>query len=390
MHLLFVCLSLVAISYSSSIAFAAMEPIKTKIVYLTKKVKLQPALSNLDAPILDEGVQGVRLGIADNNGTGRFMKITYELEEKIVPFEGDVEAAFKEIVAAGNKFVVSNLKEDSLKRLMALPESKQVLLFNIGARENVFRSNLCRSNVFHTLPSRAMLADALVQFLIKKRWEKLFLITGPRKEDLAFSNAIKRSSHKFGAKIVAEKAWTGEHDARRTAQAEVPLFTQGVDYDVLVVSDEIGDFGDYLLYRTWEPKVVAGTQGLVPAAWHRTVEQWGAVQLQNRFNKLTKRWMTPKDYAGWAASRAIGEAVLRARKNDPKSVEDYLLSDKFQLAAFKGRKLTFRPWNGQMRQTIALAAPRSLVSTSPQEGFLHRVTDLDTLGYDAPEVKCGK
>jgi hypothetical protein len=31
---------------------------------------------------------------------------------------------------------------------------------------------------------------------------------------------------------------------------------------------------------------------------------------------------------------------------------------------------------------------RALVSVSPQDGFLHPRTELDTLGFDAPEVRC--
>ena len=37
-----------------------------------------------------------------------------------------------------------------------------------------------------------------------------------------------------------------------------------------------------------------------------------------------------------------------------------------------------------MRQPILLAAPRTLVSVSPQEGFLHQRTPLDSLGFDEP------
>jgi len=31
---------------------------------------------------------------------------------------------------------------------------------------------------------------------------------------------------------------------------------------------------------------------------------------------------------------------------------------------------------------------RNNVSVSPQEGFLHQVSKLDTLGIDRPETKC--
>jgi ABC transporter substrate binding protein (PQQ-dependent alcohol dehydrogenase system) len=50
--------------------------------------------------------------------------------------------------------------------------------------------------------------------------------------------------------------------------------------------------------------------------------------------------------------------------------------------------LTFRDWNGQLRQPVLIVAPRMLISVSPQEGFLHQVTELDTLGIDEPESAC--
>ena len=189
--------------------------------------------------------------------------------------------------------------------------------------------------------------------------------------------------------IVDKKRWSFDTDLRRSAQREVPLFTQVGDYDAVVVADELGDFGEFLLYNTWLPRPVVGTQGLTPVAWHRVVEQWGAAQLQRRFDKQARRWMNSTDYAAWAALRSIGEAVATLNKTEPcNGIRQHLLSEKFQLAGFKGRKLSYRPWNGQLRQPISLVHPRALVSQSPQEGFLHPQTELDTLGFDRPESQC--
>jgi hypothetical protein len=41
-----------------------------------------------------------------------------------------------------------------------------------------------------------------------------------------------------------------------------------------------------------------------------------------------------------------------------------------------------------MRQPILIAGPRMLVSVSPQPGFLHRGSELDTLGVDREESRC--
>ena len=84
----------------------------------------------------------------------------------------------------------------------------------------------------------------------------------------------------------------------------------------------------------------------------------------------------------------IGETVTRASTADPMEIKAYVLSDKFELAAFKGQKVTFRNWNGQLRQPILLYDGMITVSVSPQDGFLHQVSSLDTLGLDRPESQC--
>jgi ABC transporter substrate binding protein (PQQ-dependent alcohol dehydrogenase system) len=156
---------------------------------------------------------------------------------------------------------------------------------------------------------------------------------------------------------------------------------------VLVAADESEVFATYLPYRTFEARPVAGSAGLVPKAWDAAHDQWGANQLQNRFGAMFRRRMTARDGQAWTAGRMIGEAVSR-KSADPKAMLEFFTSPEFALAAFKGQRLTLRDWNLQLRQPILLADGRVIVSVSPQEGFLHQASELDTLGYDRPETKC--
>ncbi|MEX2009942.1 MAG: branched-chain amino acid ABC transporter substrate-binding protein, partial [Dongiaceae bacterium] len=252
----------------------------------------------------------------------------------------------------------------------------------------------CRANVLHTIPNRAMLTDGLAQYLVWKRWLRWFLISGTGEGDRLYAEALRRAAKKFGAKIVEERDYDAGSSARRTdsghaqIQKQMPVLTQDVDYDVLVVADESDLFGEYLPYRTWDPRPVVGTQGLVPTAWHRSHEQWGATQMQNRFERVAGRWMTERDYAAWLAVRSLSEATTRTGKTDYASVEAFIRGPNFNLAGFKGQALTYRDWDGQLRQPVLLAAARSLVSVSPQEGFLHENREVDTLGFDRPESEC--
>jgi ABC transporter substrate binding protein (PQQ-dependent alcohol dehydrogenase system) len=169
----------------------------------------------------------------------------------------------------------------------------------------------------------------------------------------------------------------------------MPVFTQNAPaYDVLVAADENEVFAGYLPYRTWDPRPVVGSGGLRPTSWDPSHEMWGAVQLQNRFQRMFHRSMNARDNQAWVAMRMIGDAVNRAKTADVKAVRALMLSPDFQVADFKSVALTLRPWNLQLRQPILLTDGRGTVSVSPQEGFLHQVSELDTLGFDQPETKC--
>ena len=365
------------------------------IAYITERVKELPPFSLVDQPTTDNGLLGARLGIEDNNTTGKFTKQRFTLDEAVVPAGGDVVAAFRDLLAKGHKFFIADLPAAQLLAIADVPEAKDTLIFNVQAKDDALRGEQCRANVLHTMPNYAILADGLAQYLMWKRWANWLLVVGTGDDDKLFAAALRRAAERFSATIVEERVFDATPGSRRTdtgyaqIQKQMPVFTQGVDdYDVLVVSDERDAFGEYLQYRTWDARPVVGTQGLVPTAWHRSQEQWGATQMQNRFAKFAGRWMTERDYAAWLAVRSVSEATTRTNKTDYASVNAYVRGPEFGVAGFKGQKLTFRDWDGQLRQPVLLAGPRTLVSVSPQEGFLHEFSELDTLGFDRPETTC--
>ena len=359
---------------------------QTIVIGLLKtEKKVPPALSNLDPILQDEAIYGARLGVEDNNTTGAFTNQLYKLTERFVKIGEDPLKAFSELKAQGVKYIIADVDKQTFAKL----DPSGVLVFNPSLKDNELRNELCHRNVFHTIPSRAMEADALTQFLVKKNWKRAFIIYGPTEADAQVKQSLQRALKRFGAKAKGDKKWDLTHDLRRTAKSEVPVFTKGLGrYDILLLADEKGEFGEYFVWHTWEPKLIAGTQGLIATAWHRTHEQWGATQMQNRFRREASRWMTQVDYAAWVATRSIGEVLTRLKDASLEEVRDYLTSPKFGIAAYKGLKVSYRKWNNQLRQRVLLATPRSLVSHSPQEGFLHPQSDLDTLGFDKGESKC--
>ncbi|MFD2113882.1 ABC transporter substrate-binding protein [Thiorhodococcus fuscus] len=385
---------LVLLSLLLSIGFVQAEPLRIPIGLISAERAEYIPLSSLEPRIEDEGVEGARQGILDNNTTGRFTGQSFDLLPVTLAPDQSPSDVLRDLIQRGVRLFLVDLPEADLLALADLPEAGDALLFNIGAMDDDLRIQGCRSNLLHTVPSRAMLADALTQYLAWKRWMRWFLVVGPLPEDRAFGAAIERAAKRFGAKIVVQKPWTFKAGASRTdsghfnEQQLANSFTQVEDYDILLVADEADAFGAYLDYRTYRPRPIGGTQGLVATAWSGVMEQWGATQFQRRFLERTGRFMTPRDYAAWLAVRSIGEAATRTQSGEASRLRQYVLGPDFKLAAFKGVPLSFRDWNGQMRQPILVVSPRTLVSVSPQEGFLHQFSTLDTLGYDRPETEC--
>ncbi|MFK7762720.1 MAG: ABC transporter substrate-binding protein [Roseobacter sp.] len=351
-------------------------------------------ISRYDLMPEDLGFAGAALADEDNGTTGGFLGHTYETTMIATSAEG-ADTALDQILDAGIRLIVVQARADDLLRLTDKAADAGALVFNARAADTGLRDEVCRGNLLHTAPSYAMMADAVAQFAIWKRWSDWFLISGSNPEDIAFADAFRQSAAKFGAKIVEDRSFEDTGGSRRTdsghvlVQRQLPAFSQDVDdHDVVIAADMTDYFARYLSYHLWTPRPVMGSGGLVPTTFHGAHEAYGATQYQTRFEELTGRYARPEDYNVWLALRVVGEAVTRANTAKPDEVRDYATSDDFELAAFKGQRVTFRDWNGQLRQPILLHDGMITVSVSPQEGFLHQNSPLDTLGLDRPESRC--
>ncbi|MGJ5078111.1 ABC transporter substrate-binding protein [Bradyrhizobium sp. HKCCYLS3013] len=378
---------------AAATAAVAAEPVDIAIGYLGR-ASVPQTLSPLDQPAADDGVAGAKLAIEDNNTTGKFLNQRFTLIERRIKDDEDAAQAANELAGKAG-FILADLPADALLKVADALRGRGTTLLNVGATDDRLREQDCRANVIHVAPTRSMLADGLGQYLVWKQWKRWLLVTGSHDNDKLFADALRRAATRFGARIVEERTFEDTGGARRTdsgvtlIQRQMPVFTQKAPaYDVLVAADESEVFANYLPYRTWDPRPVAGSAGLRPTSWDPAQDQWGATQLQNRFMKLASRRMDALDMQAWMAVRMIGEAASRTNSGDAKTLTDYLKGPNFTIAAFKGTRLSLRDWNLQLRQPILLADGRMIVSVSPQEGFLHQVSELDTLGVDRPETKC--
>src|SRR6202171_5063988 len=296
----------IGLSVVASHALAA-DPVEIGIGYLGH-IGVKSKLSLVEQPAENDGIAGARLAIEDNNTTGKFLNQHFTLEEVRLRDGEDVPKAAVAL-PGHNGFIIAALPADALLKAADALRDRGTVLLNAGSIDDRLREQDCRANVIHVAPTRSMLADALAQYLVWKQWKRWLLVAGSHDTDKLYAEALRRAAARFGAKIVQERTFEDTGGARRTdsgvtlIQRQMPVFTQAAPaYDVLVAADESEVFGAYLPYRTWDPRPVAGSAGLVPTSWDASQDQWGAVQMQNRFMKLNSRRMTATDMQGWDAA----------------------------------------------------------------------------------------
>ena len=304
------------------------------------------------------------------------------------PDAAGLQAALTSLIKQGVRHVVLELPAAAVAQVTEAARGKDVLLINAAAPDDALRAAQCAPHLLHTLPSHAMQADALAQMLVARKWTKPLLLTGPLAQDRLLVEAFARSAKRFGIKPVAQRPFKLSSDPRERELGNARLLTASVDYDTVVVLDSAGEFARDLPYRTVLPRPVVGSNGLTAQAWSPWYERHGAPQLNRRFFKRTGRVMGSYDWATWLATRAIAEVVSQDAKASLTVQLKALKQGGIAMDGYKGQALSFRAWDGQLRQPLMLAHGNGIAEVAPIEGFLHPKTVLDTLGFDAADTGC--
>jgi ABC transporter substrate binding protein (PQQ-dependent alcohol dehydrogenase system) len=345
------------------------------------RLMLRPAIDPLD---------GAKVAMRDARIAGRATGLDFRLEVARVRDHAELPAAFDRLFEQGVRFFLVDLEAGLLRELAQHAADREALLFNVSAPDDALRGELCARNVLHVIPSQSMLTDALAQFLAHKQWRRVLLLHGPLPEDAELAALYSASLNKFGVRVVETRDFVAGNDPRAREKNDIQLLTTGVDYDVVLVVDTVGEFARYIPYNTVLPRPVVGSTGLVASAWHWASERFGSPQLNNRFEREVNhlRHMQDAEFAAWASVRALIEAVMRARSSEFAAIRDALLAEDVRLDVYKGVPASFRSWDHQMRQPVVLHTHDAVAAYAPLPEFLHARNHLDTLGVDEPMSAC--
>src|SRR5262245_2234494 len=331
---------------------------------------------------------GARVALEESEFAGSAAGVTFEVRRVAASEPDGLLPAIQRLQSAGVRLVLLDAPGPVVDAVARQTRGRGLLLFNLTALDDALRLDRCQPHLLHVAPSHAMLMDGLAQFLVARKWRDALVLKGPSPEDAAVLAALERATKRFGLRIVATKPFVPGRDPRERAQNNVALLTSGESYDVVIVVDTTAEFAREVPYQVQKPRPVLGAAGLVTDWWHWNWERHGAPQLNTRFVRLAKRPMTGYDWSAWMAVKAIVESVVRGKSTEAAAIAAYLTSDRVTLDGFKGNRLSFRPWDRQLRQPLLLATESWVVERAPLEGFLHAKNVLDTLGYDERESAC--
>jgi ABC-type branched-subunit amino acid transport system substrate-binding protein len=268
--------------------------------------------------------------------------------------------------------------------LQAAGEGVPVL--NVGASEDRLRNEACDRRAFHVTPSVSMYVDALTQLLIEQRklarWS-LVRDGSPRGHEI--EAAVRRSVGRRGGTIGPDAADADvvllAVDDRAVESALARAVSEGR------VPDRVAAIGEAGLRLSAERAA-----GIWALGWHYELERFSARELNGRFRRRWSAPMTEIAWAGWAAVKLVGEAVVRASASDGAALVAFMESAP-PFDGHKGQALTFRKWDHQLRQPLYVAGARKREEIGGTVGPLAVLADvggknLDALGTAMAESRC--
>ena len=199
-----------------------------------------------------------------------------------------------------------------------------------------------------------------------------------------------RSAKRYGLRIQRTAQFKVSGDPRERDLGNTRLLTNDKGYDVVVVLDSDGEFARALPYTTQWPRPVVGSNGLTAMAWHPQWERNGGPQLSRRFTRFAHRPMAAQDWAAWIAVKSIVAVLTEQPKATVAEQLKLLRGGQVFVDGYKGPRLSFRSWDGQLRQPIFLGHADGVAGIAPFDGVLHPTEVLDTLGVDQKENACKK
>ena len=382
-------LILILLVWIAALPVQAADQVRLGYLALQNDPRFDPRFAYARVPTRPQGDTraGVEMAISDMKIMTDARKLTVALDAARVP-AGDLIKEAQRMAADGIGHIVVDLPAEQVAAVAEALAETGTLVLNATAPEDWLRQR-CYPNLLHTAASDRMIADALVQHMVRQKWSEVLVLHGKTDRDRLRAEAFTQAAERFRLDIVETRTFDLSNNPALREENNPMLLTGGVgDYDAVFIADDHGEYARYLPFRTALPRPVIGAVGLVALEWHWALERYGAPQITLRFERESGRRMGWQDWSAWVAARGVLLAFVKSRDRTPDGINTFLRSDRLRLDGSKGTPMSFRSWSGQLRMPILLTTQNAVIGIAPIEGFLHHKNSLDSLGRDEPEFAC--
>jgi len=342
------------------------------------------------------GLIGARAAAEEMTATARLLGRRFALLAVSAPTPEAATHQAKRLVDRGVRILLGGFDFETARAVAEFAQRARILFFNVGTPDGRLRNEACSRYAFHVEASDAQYIDAIADWFIRglaflvdedapegvriirrrptRAW---FLVT----HDAPIWQARRRrmqvalEQRHWGGRIAGDVTVRGGvafdevFRAIRAARPDLVLLllppARQLDfyraYDRSGLAFEVTGFPEPVtqtraFFRALllaAPRVARGAVRTV--LWEPTYKAHGSLQLSNR---LLTRWGHPMDgpvWASWFAVKSVWELVLRSGTLDPDRLVEALEKGAVTFDGHKGIALTFRPWDHQLRQPLAMS-----------------------------------
>lgn len=358
-------------------------------------VILPPAAGSTGTPVADE-LAGAVARAAAQGADMAGEEFAFNAEMLGIDFQlVTVEAAGGDAVAAAAQAlfdehaifgVVGGFHADEALALAEWSAATGIPFVNVGSSDDRLRNEQCEATMFHVEPSAAMYLDGMAGWYVRAGLRNWYFVKGADEESEAqFQRVLEglRERH-FGARSVGDTTFEPSSDvgdiANRVRRANadlVVLLLPAVDQLTVLAGLEVAGVDTMVTgfpYPEAETRAFyAASRAAAPelgtghriSSWEATLDAYGARELNARYRSV---YGEPMDASAWAVYQGVKmlyDSAFFGGSHDPADVIAYLGGETSVFDVWKGIGTTFRPWDGQLRQSLYL----SKIDASSEDTF---------------------
>lgn len=330
--------------------------------------------------------QGARMGEEEHAFNAELFGFEFAVDIERASGAEAVIAAADRLVEGGALAVAGGFDSLEASALSRWSVERGVPFLNIGSSDDRLRNDLCAPTSFHIEASAAMYLDALAGWYVRSGFRNWFVVVGDSSEAPQQLERLQWSLNErhFGARIAGRTSYSSGDRidpmvaAIRRANADLVVLLLSAA-DQLLVLEQLEAAGIRALVAGF-PYPEAQTRAFMLAsrsaapqlgsdhrilAWEPTLDAYGAREFNARFMAMFGVPMEPTAWATYQAVKVVFEAATLGGSATPLDVATFISSPRGVFDVWKGIGVSFRAWDGQLRQSLYL----SKISPTRDEPF---------------------